>query len=149
MPQFAFYVPTDANDLARAAQSAEPIVKSVELIFQSLPCPNCDRPTPKRCLTHRYIYDYGDEQRCRPIQIHLQFSRHYCSKCKKHFAPDAGDIAPRKSRYTHRVIRHAIRLVVEDQLSYRVASWNLWRDHLVFVPHATIQNWVEAAGKKS
>jgi len=25
----------------------------------------------------------------------------------------------------------------------------LWRDHRVFVPWATIQNWVEAAGEKN
>jgi hypothetical protein len=42
----------------------------------------------------------------------------------------------------------AVRLVVEDGLPYRVASWHLWRDHRVFVPWATIQNWVEAAGEK-
>ena len=33
-------------------------------------------------------------------------------------------------------------------LAYRPASWPLWRDHRVFVPFATIQNWVEAGGKK-
>jgi hypothetical protein len=33
-------------------------------------------------------------------------------------------------------------------LPYRAASWHLWRDHRVFVPYATIQNWVEAAGEK-
>jgi len=42
----------------------------------------------------------------------------------------------------------AVRLVVEDGLPYRPASWHLWRDHRVFVPFATIQNWVEAGGKK-
>ena len=42
----------------------------------------------------------------------------------------------------------AIRSVVEDGLPYRSASWRLWRDHRVFVPFATIQNWVEAGGKK-
>jgi hypothetical protein len=36
----------------------------------------------------------------------------------------------------------------EDGLPYRSASWHLWRDHRVFVPYATIQNWVEAAGEK-
>jgi transposase InsO family protein len=40
----------------------------------------------------------------------------------------------------------AVRLVVEDGLPYRPASWHAWRDHRVFVPWATIQNWVEAAG---
>ena len=42
----------------------------------------------------------------------------------------------------------AVRLVVEDGLPYRAASWHLWRDHRVFVPFATIQNWVEAGGEK-
>jgi len=42
-----------------------------------------------------------------------------------------------------------VRLVAEDGLPYRAASWHLWRDHRVFVPFATLQNWVEAAGEKS
>jgi hypothetical protein len=42
-----------------------------------------------------------------------------------------------KSRYTHRVVCTAVRLVVEDGLPYRSASWHLWRDHRVFVPFAT------------
>jgi hypothetical protein len=41
-----------------------------------------------------------------------------------------------------------VRLVVEDGLPYQSASWHLWRDHRVFVPYATIQNWVEAGGEK-
>src|SRR5215470_16009466 len=57
---------------------------------------------------------------------------------------DVGDLAPPKSHYTHRVIGLAVRLVVEDGLPYEAASWHLWRDHRVFVPYATIQNWVEA-----
>jgi hypothetical protein len=42
----------------------------------------------------------------------------------------------------------AVRLVVEDGLPYQAASWHLWRDHRVFVPFATLQNWVEAGGEK-
>ena len=52
------------------------------------------------------------------------------------------------SHYTHRVTAMAVRLVVEDALPYRAASWHLWRDHRVFVPWATVENWVEAAGEK-
>jgi hypothetical protein len=40
-------------------------------------------------------------------------------------------------------------VVVEDGLTLQGASWHLWRDHRVFIPFATIQNWVEAAGEKS
>jgi len=46
------------------------------------------------------------------------------------------------------VIDLAVLLVAEDGLPYRPASWRPWRDHRVFVPFATIQNWVEAGGKK-
>ena len=53
------------------------------------------------------------------------------------------------ARYLRWVIQLAVRLVVEDSLPYRPASWHLWRDHRVFVPFGTIQNWVEAGGKKA
>jgi hypothetical protein len=58
------------------------------------------------------------------------------------------DLALPNCHYTHRVQQRAVRLVIEDGLPYRSASWHLWRDHRVFVPFATIQNWVEAAGEK-
>jgi hypothetical protein len=73
---------------------------------------------------------------------------HRCSTCRRGFNADLSDLAPPKSRYTQRVVSLAVRLVVEDGLPYRVASWHLWRDHRVFVPYATIQNWIEAAGEK-
>jgi hypothetical protein len=75
-------------------------------------------------------------------------TQHYCTKCRKYFNADLSDLAPPGSHYTSRVIALAVRLVVEDGLSYRPASWHLWRDHRVFVSFATIQNWVEAGGKK-
>ena len=64
------------------------------------------------------------------------------------FSADLSDLAPPGSQYTHRVIDLAVRLVVEDGVPYRPASWHLWRAHRVFVPFAAIQNWVEAGGKK-
>ena len=64
------------------------------------------------------------------------------------FAADLSDLALPKCHYTRRVQHLAVRLVAEDGLPYQAASWHLWRDHRVFVPYATIQNWVEAAGEK-
>jgi hypothetical protein len=78
----------------------------------------------------------------------VAYSRHYCSRCKRHFSVELSDLAPPGSHYTQRVLSLAVRLVVEDGLPYRLASWHLWRDHRVFVPFATIQNWIEAAGEK-
>src|SRR4051794_3093093 len=58
-------------------------------------------------------------------------------------------LTDRGRHYSRHVVDTAVRLVVEDGLPYRTASWSLWRDHRVFVPYATIQNWVEAGGKKA
>jgi hypothetical protein len=58
------------------------------------------------------------------------------------------DLADPGSHSTRRVVDTAVRLVVEDGLPDRTASGSLWRDHRVFVPYATIQNWVEDGGEK-
>jgi len=78
----------------------------------------------------------------------LTHSIHYCCKCKTYFNIDTTDIADPGSHYTKQVVDLAMRLITEDGSPYRDASWRLWRDHRVFVPFATIQNWVEEAGKK-
>ncbi len=96
----------------------------------------------------RTLHDVGDLVSERPRDLHVTYSEHYCCKCDRFLNADASDLAAPKSHYTHRVIMLAVRLVVEDGLPYRAASWHLWRDHRVFVPFATIQNWVEAGGKK-
>jgi hypothetical protein len=75
--------------------------------------------------------------------------KHHCPGCDSYFNAGMEDLALSKSHYTHRVVHTAVRLVLEDGLPYRAASWRLWRDHRIFVPFATIQNWVEAGGKKS
>jgi hypothetical protein len=78
----------------------------------------------------------------------LEYSQHRCTRCKKFFNTDTSEYALPRSQYTHRVVSLAVRLIVEDGLPYQAASWHLWRDHRVFVPFATIQNWVEAGGEK-
>jgi hypothetical protein len=78
----------------------------------------------------------------------LIYSQHYCTRCRKYFNADMTDLAAPGSHYTKRVVDMAVRLVIEDGLPYRTASWSLWRDHRVFVPYATIQNWVEDGGEK-
>ena len=116
--------------------------------YSRRPCPNCGRGCYRNRTVDRTLHDLGDLVLERPREVHLTYSQHYCCKCGRYFNVDTSDLAPAKSHYTHRVITLAVRLVVEDGLPYRTASWHLWRDHRVFVPYATIQNWVEAGGKK-
>jgi hypothetical protein len=111
-------------------------------------CPKCGRSCYRNRTVDRTLHDVGDLVSERPRDLQLTYSQHYCCKCKRYFNADTSDLAPPKSHYTHRVIALAVWLVVEDGLPYRTASWHLWRDHRVFVPYASIQNWVEAGGKK-
>ena len=60
-----------------------------------------------------------------------------------------GPGSPGSHSTKYRVVDTAVRLVIEDGLPYCAASWSLWRDHRVFVPYATIQNWVEDGGEKA
>ena len=111
-------------------------------------CPSCGRHAYRLRTVVRKLHDLGDPISGRPHEIHVTYSQHRCLGCNTYFNADMDDLALPKSHYTHRVVHTAVRLVVEDGLPYRSASWHLWRDHRVFVPFATIQNWVEAGGKK-
>jgi len=116
--------------------------------FAHQPCPRCGKQAYRDQVYVRTLHDVGDLASGRPHEIHVTYSQHYCSVCRKYFNADVSDLAPPGGHYTRRVMALAVRVVVEDGLPYRTASWHLWRDHRVFVPFATIQNWVEAGGKK-
>jgi hypothetical protein len=142
------YVPDSAESITDPAQLPEPVVERRTRCPRKERCPDCDRVCARDQRGERTLFDLGDVRRGRPRQIHVTYSKHYCPDCKRYFNADMSDLARPKSRYTNRVVALAVRVVVEDGLPYRPASWHLWRDHRVFVPFATIQNWVEAAGEK-
>jgi len=142
------YIPDATEGITDPKDLPPPIVERRSRRPHRSPCPKCDRPCARDQSGERTLFDLGDPRRGRPRQIHLTYSKHYCPKCKRYFNADMSDLALPNSRYTLAVVALAVRVVAEDGLPYRQASWHLWRDHRVFVPFATIQNWVEAAGKK-
>lgn len=111
-------------------------------------CPHCGHSAYRLRSVTRILHDLGDTRAGRPVDLSITYSQHHCPACNAYFNADMDDLALPKSQYTHRVVATAVRLVVEDGLPYRSASWHLWRDHRVFVPWGTIQNWVEGSGKK-
>ena len=111
-------------------------------------CPRCGHSAYRDKQFQRTLHDLGNLDLWCPRDLVVPYAQHDCTKCRKYFNADLSDLAPPGSQYTHRVIDLAVRLVVEDGVPYRPASWHLWRDHRVFVPFATLQNWVEAGGKK-
>jgi len=143
------YVPDVTEGISRVEDLPKPKIIRRKRDFKRRRCPDCDHFAYRDKVVQRVLHDVGDPRSGRPVDIQVTYSQHYCTKCRSYFNADMDDLALPKSHYTHRVVSMAVRLVVEDGLPYRAASWHLWRDHRVFVPWGTIQNWVEAAGKKS
>jgi hypothetical protein len=147
-PRPGEYVPDSTEGITRVEDLPKPLVCQRSRKYRRRPCPHCGRSCYRNTFGQRTLYDIGCLLRDRPRVLQVVYSRHYCTACKRSFSVDMSDLAPPRSHYTQRVIALAVRVVHEDGLPYRVASWHLWRDHRVFVPYATIQNWVEAAGEK-
>jgi hypothetical protein len=142
------YLPDPTEGITHSPDLPEAKIVRRSRNFKQRPCPRCDQPSFRHAVFTRVLHDVGDLISGRPREIQLTYSQHRCPQCVKFFTVDTSDYASPKAHYTHRVVSLAVRLVVEDGLPYQAASWHLWRDHRVFVPFATIQNWVEAGGKK-
>jgi len=148
MPKPGEYLPDRTEGVKRVEDLPKPKIFERSRDYKHRSCPHCGGSAYRDKRMARMLHDLGDPRDDRPVDIHIKYSQHFCSRCKKYFNADMSDLALPGSSYTHRVVSTAIRAVVEDGLPYRAASWRLWRDHRVFVPFATIQNWSEASGKK-
>ena len=142
------YVPDPTEGIVDGNDLPTPILVPEDYNYDHRPCLRCGHLAYRHKSGQRTLHDLGDLKTGRPIDLLVTYSSHYCSHCRKYFNVDLSNLALPGSHYTRRVIQLAVRLVVEDGLPYRPASWHLWRDHRGFVPFATIQNWVEAGGKK-
>jgi hypothetical protein len=142
------YVPDVTEGITRVEDLPAPHLEHRRRNYRRRRCPRCGRSAGRYGVAQRTLHDLGDPRTGRPRDVVVTYSKHRCPGCRRCFTAAMADLALPKCHYTHRVQQTAVRLVVEDGLPYRSASWHLWRDHRVFAPWATIQNWVEAAGKK-
>ncbi len=143
------YLPDATEGVTRVEDLPQPIVVERSRNYPRQRCPACGEGASRLRTASRTLHDLGDVTRGRPRDLHVTYSQHRCRACGHYFQADMTDLAVPNGHYTHRVVGLAVASVVEDGLPYRAASWHLWRDHRVFVPFATIQNWVEAAGEKN
>jgi len=142
------YLADATEGITRVEELPSPQVVPRSRNYRRRRCVSCGQRAYRLRTCRRTLHDLGDPMTGLPRDLHVTYSQHHCPTCGAYFNADMLDLALPSCRYTHRVVSTAVRLVVEDGLPYRSASWHLWRDHRVFVPFATIQNWVEAAGKK-
>jgi hypothetical protein len=149
MPGPGEYVPDVTEGVTRVEDLPKPRLERRSRNYPARRCRRCGHRAGRYAVTSRTLHDLGDLRSDRPVDLVVTYSKHCCPHCGCHFSVDLSDLALPKCLYTRRVQQLAVRLVAEDSLPYQVASWHLWRDHRVFVPYATIQNWVEAAGEKN
>lgn len=143
MPGPGEYRPDPTEGMTRIEDLPTPNLSFRSRDYRRRPCPRCRHRSYRDGRGRRTLHDLGNMLTGRPRDVIVLYSQHYCTRCRKYFNVDMSDLADPGSHYTRRVVDTAVRLVVEDGLPYRTASWSLWRDHRVFVPYATIQNWVE------
>ena len=120
------YVPDVTEGITRVEDLPQPRIKPSRS-FSCRRCPFCGGRAGRWGVAFRTVHDLGEPLSGRPIDLHIRYSTHRCSVCRRSFPADLSDLAPRKSHYTHRVQQTAVRLVVEDDLPYRMASWHLAR----------------------
>ena len=142
------YRPDSTEGITAIADLPLPEIVPSRRTYERQTCPRCTHQASRDKQAQRTLHDFGHLDVGCPRDLLVTYAQHYCTKCRRYFNADLSALAPPGSHDTARVMDLAVRLVVEDGLPYRPASWHLWRDHRVFVPFATIQNWVEAGGKK-
>src|SRR6266545_3034543 len=143
------YVPDITEGITRVEDLPKPRIERRSRNWPARPCPRCRHRAGRYAVGSRTLHDLGDARADRPIDLVVTVSRHRCLHCGCCFTCDISDLALPYCQYTRRVPQRAVRRVTEDGLPDQAASWHLWRDHRIFVPYATIQNWVEAAGEKN
>jgi len=142
------YVPDPTEGIVNVNDLPAPTLVAYDRNHDSTPCPRCGHLASRHTSGQRTLHDLGHLYTGCPVDLLVTYSSHYCSRCQKYLNIDLSDLALPGGHYTRRVMQMAVRLVVEDGLPYRPASWHLWRDHRVFVSFATLQHWTEAGGKK-
>src|SRR5271157_1523899 len=148
MPGPGEYRPDPSEGTTRIEDLPKPKICCQSRNYRRRPCPRCGQSAYRDRRVRRTLHDLGNPLTGRPRDLIVIYSQHYCTRCRKYFNADMTDLAAPGGHYTRHVVDTAVRLVMEDGVPYRAASWSLWRDHRVFVPYATIQNWVEDGGKK-
>ena len=148
MPGPGEYVPDVTEGITRVEDLPQRRVERRSRNYPARRCRRCGCRAGRYAVASRALHDLGDPRSGHPVDLVVTYSKHHCPRCACYFSAEMSDLAGPRCLYTRRVQRLAVRLVAEDGLPYQGASWHLWRDHRVFVPYATIQNWVEAAGGK-
>ena len=91
------YVADASEGITNPDDLPTPKIQHRTRIYKKCRCPHCHYLARQHDLRQRSLRHLGDPLSGRPVTIVLQYSNHYCCKCKTYFNVDMTAIAPPKS----------------------------------------------------
>lgn len=115
--------------------------RKINMTKKLAPCPRCKALSKRHSVGRRRLREIGIN--C-PTMVEVTYSKHYCDKCRKHFSLPMDYIAAPSARFTNRVRRTAVDLVIKGGCSLETAMRRMRVNYFVHVPPTTLHDWVVA-----
>ncbi len=119
-------------------------IRRINLSRKTAPCPKCGTVSKRHSVGRRRLREVGISA---PTVLEVTYSKHYCVNCRKHFSLPMDHLAQPSGRFTNRVRRTAVDLVVKQSMTLERATQRMRQKYHVHVPPTTLHDWVVAEMK--
>jgi transposase len=113
--------------------------RTVNLSRKTFECPKCGLRCNRHSSGSRKLKEVGTSG---PVILVVKYSKHYCIDCKRHFSLPMDHLAKPYGRFTNRVRRLAVDLIIKDSMTLEKASLFMKKKYFVDVPMTTIHDWI-------
>ena len=120
-------------------------VRRINLSRKIAPCPRCSQMGKRHSLGRRNLHEVGISG---PTVLEVTYSKHYCMKCQRHFSLRMDHLAHPSGRFTNRVRRTAVDIVVKQAMTLDYTSKRMREKYHVHVPPTTLHDWCVAEMNK-
>lgn len=114
-------------------------IRRINLSRKMAPCSRCQSMSKRHSLGRRMLREVGISG---PTMLEVTYSKHYCIHCRKHFSLPMDHLAMPSGRFTNRVRRTAVDLVVKQSMTLEKATQRMRQKYHVHVPPTTLHDWV-------
>lgn len=119
-------------------------IRKINLSRKTAPCPRCGEVSKRHSIGQRRLREVGISG---PTILEVTYSKHYCVSCRKHFSLPMDHLAQPSGRFTNRVRRTAVDMVVKQSMTLEKATQEMRQKYHVHVPPTTLHDWVVAEMK--
>ena len=88
------YIADSTEGITRVENLPPPRIERRSRDYRRRRCPFCEGRARRYGVARRILHDLGDARSDRPLDIHLTYSKHQCSSCRRCFNADMDDLAP-------------------------------------------------------